>query len=148
MTIDPRGGIRPAGWLAAAIAAAVAAGGCDVRPSAPESRAEYFVRKLVREPQALADLRAVAALPESGAPDDLLADLPTRTALTYLRARARLGADLGVHVAGTVTPAPDERRVEVVVSEGLAIGARPTVRFSVELRRTGDDWRVVRLRAD
>lgn len=148
MIIDQRGSIGHAGWLVAAIAAAAVAGGCDVRPSAPESRAEYFVKKLVLEPRALDDLRAVALLPESAMPDDLLTDVPTETAVTYLRARTQFDAELGFHVAGTARPAVDERRVEVVVSEGIAVGTHQTVRFSVDLRKVGDDWRVVRLRAD
>lgn len=148
MSMPEHSSLGRIGWLAAATAATLAAGGCDARPSAPETRAEYFVRKMVREPQALEDLRAVALLPESGRPDELIADLPAHTAVTYLRARARLGAELGFHVAGTLQPAVDERRVDVVVSEGLGLGATPTVRFSVELRRVGGDWRVARLRAD
>lgn len=148
MTIEQRGSIGHAGWLVAAVVAAAAAAGCDLRPSAPESRAEYFVEKLVLEPQALDDLRAVAVLPESGQPDDLLADVATAAAITYLRARTQFDADLGFHVAGTARPADDERRVEVVVSDGIAVGARQTVRFNVELKKIGDDWRVVRLRAD
>jgi hypothetical protein len=148
MTIVGRGNIGHHGWLVVAMVVA-AIGGCGLlRPSAPESRAEYFIKKLVLEPQAVDDLRAVAVLPESAAPDDLLADVSTRTAVTYLRARTQLDTDLGFHVAGSARPAADERRVEVVVSEGLAVGVRPTVRFSVELKKAGGDWRVVRLRAD
>lgn len=148
MMIVGRGTIGHYGWFVAAMFAA-AVGGCGLlRPSAPESRAEYFVKKLVLEPQALDDLRAVAVVPESAAPEDLLADVPTRTAITYLRARTQFDADLGFHVAGSARPAADERRVEVVVSEGVAVGARQTVRFSVELKKVGDDWRVVRLHAD
>jgi len=148
MTIVGRGNIGHHGWLVVAMVAA-AIGGCGLlRPSAPESRAEYFIKKLVLEPRAHSDLRAVAVLAESAVPDDLLADVPTRTAVTYLRARTRFDADLGFHVAGSARPAADERRVEVVVSEGLAVGPRQTVRFSVELKKVGDDWRVVRLRAD
>ena len=147
MMIDQRSSVGHAGWLVAAVVAA-AAGGCDFRPSAPETRAEYFVEKLVREPQALEDLRAVSDLPETGAPDDLLADLPTHTAVMYLRARAQFDAELGFHVAGTARPASDVRRVDVVVSEGIAVANRQAVRFNVELKKIGEDWRVVRVRAD
>jgi hypothetical protein len=148
MTIVGRGTLGHYGWLAAAMVSAAVSGCGLLRPSAPESRAEYFIEKLVLEPQAVDDLRAVAVLPEAGAPDDLLADVPTRTAVTYLRARARFEAELRFHVAGSARPAADERRVEVVVSEGLAVGARQTVRFSVDLKQVDDDWRVVRLHAD
>lgn len=148
MTIVGRATVGHHGWFAAAVLAA-AVGGCDLlRPSAPESRAEYFVRKLVLEPQALDDLRAVAVLPASAAPDALLADVSTRTAVTYLRARTQFDGRLRFNVAGSATPAPDERRVEVVVTEGIAVGTRQTVRFSVDLRRIDGDWRVARLRAD
>lgn len=148
MLIVGRGNFGHCGWLAAAVVAATV-GGCDLmRPSAPESRAEYFIRKLVLEPQALDDLRAVAQLPENASPDDLLADVPTRTAVAYLRARATFDAEPRLHAAASSSPAADERRVEVVVTEGLAVGAHQAVRFSVDLRRVGSDWRVVRLRAD
>lgn len=148
MTIVGRGSTGHYGWLATAMLVAVL-GGCELlRPGAPESRAEYFIKKLVLEPQAIDDLRAVAVLPSTAVPDDLLADVPTRTAVAYLRARTQFDADLGFHAAGSARPAVDESRVEVVVSEGLAVGVRQTVRFSVELKKVGDDWRVVRLRAD
>jgi hypothetical protein len=126
-----------------------ALGACDTRPSAPESRAEYFVEKLIREPQASEDLRSVARLAEGESADVLVTDLPTRTALTYLRARQHLGAKLGFHVAGTRRPAADTRVVNVVVSEGVAaLGNGSAVRFQVELQNLENVWRVTRLRSD
>lgn len=120
---------------------------CGLRPSAPESRAEYFVQKLVQSPEATDDLRAVTQLAAGEGPDSLVQDVPTRTALTYLRARARLGAKLGFHVAGASRSEPERRVVEVVASEALAVGA-DTVRFQVELQKLDGDWRVVHLHAD
>lgn len=142
------GAILRAGRLLLGLACVAGFAGCDFRPSAPESRAEYFVEKLVREPQALDDLRAVAQLAEGEGPEALVRDIPTRTAVTYLRARLRLGADLGFHVAGLARDAPDRKLVNVSVSEGLAVGAADSVRFQVEMVRAGADWRVARLHAD
>jgi hypothetical protein len=143
-----RGAIRQVGRLVAALAAVAVVAGCDWRPSAPENRAEYFIEKFIHEPQALEDLRAVTQLPGAAGPEQLVTDAPTRTAVTYLRARARLGAKLGIHAAGTTQTATDRRRVRVVVTEGVAVGRADAVRFDVELQKTGEDWRVVSLGAD
>jgi len=149
MDAGRHGVARCAGRLLVALLCGIAVGACNFRPSAPESRAEYFVEKLVREPQAVEDLRSVARLAEGESPDTLAGDLPTRTALIYLRARQRLGAKLGLHVAGTLRPAPDRRVVSVVVSEGTAVlNEGSAVRFQVELQKLEDAWLVTRLRSD
>jgi hypothetical protein len=149
MNAGRQGVARCAGRLLVGLLCGIATGACDFRPSAPESRAEYFVEKLIREPQASDDLRSVARLAEGESPDALANDLPTRTALTYLRARQRLAAKLGFHVAGTRRPAPDSRVVTVVVSEGVAaLGNGTAVRFQVELQKQEDAWLVTRLRSD
>jgi hypothetical protein len=149
MNAGRHGVIRCTGRVLAGLLCGVALGACDFRPSAPESRAEYFVEKLIREPQAVEDLRSVARLAEGMRPEALANDLPTRTALTYLRARQRLGAKHGFHVAGTRRPAPGSREVVVVVSEGLvALNEGAGVRFQVELQKLDDAWLVTRLHSD
>src|SRR4030066_1767617 len=92
---------RCAGQLLAGLLCGIAAGAFDFRPSAPESRAEYFVERLIREPQDVDELRSVARLAEGKSPDSLANDPPTSNALAYLRARQRLDATFGLHVAGT-----------------------------------------------
>lgn len=140
---------RCAGRLLVGLLCGIAAGACDFRPSAPESRAEYFVEKLIREPQAVDELRGIARLAEGESPDSLAHDLPTRTALTYLRARQRLGAKFGLHVGGTQRPTADSRVVNVVVSEGTAVlNEGAVVRFQVELQKQENAWLVTRLRSD
>jgi len=140
---------RCAGQLLVGLLCGIAASACDFRPSAPESRAEYFVEKLIDEPQAIDELRSVARLAEGASPDSLANDPPTRNALTYLRARQRLGVKFGVHVAGTRRPTPDHRVISVVVSEGVAaLNEGAEVRFQVELQKQGDAWLVTRLRSD
>jgi hypothetical protein len=149
MDADTHAVARCTGWALVGLLCSVALGACDFRPSAPESRAQYFVEKLVREPQAVDDLRGVARLAEGESPDVFATDLPTRTALTYLRARQRLGAQLGFHVAGTRRPSADNRVVSVVVSEGLAaLNEGMAVRFQVELQKQEDVWLVTRLHSD
>jgi len=149
MDAGRHGVARCTGRLLVGLLCGIAAGACDFRPSAPESRAEYFVEKLIREPQAVEELRSVARLAEGESPDALANDLPTRTALNYLRARQRLGAKFGLHVAGTKRPAPDNRVVNVVVSEGAAVlNEGAAVRFQVELQKQEDAWLVTRLRSD
>ena len=148
MDADIRAVARCTGWALVGLLCGIALGACDVRPSAPESRAQYFVEKLIREPQS-ADLRSVARLAESESPDVFVTDLPTRTALTYLRARQRLGAQFGFHVAGTRRPTADTRVVSVVVSEGVAaLNEGMSVRFQVELQKQEDVWLVTRLHSD
>jgi len=140
---------RCTGRLLVGLLCGIAMVACDFRPSAPESRAEYFVEKLILEPQAIEDLRGVARVAEGESPDTLASDLPTRSALNYLRARQRLGAKFGLHVAGTQRPAPDSRVVSVVVSEGTAVlNEAAAVRFQVELQKQDDAWLVTRLRSD
>jgi len=149
MDAGRHGVARCTGRLLVGLLCGIAVGACDFRPSAPESRAEYFVEKLIHEPQAVDELRSVARLAEGESPDSLANDLPTRTALTYLRARQRLGAKFGLHVAGTQRPAPDNRVVNVVVSEGAAVlNEGVAVRFQVELQKQEDAWLVTRLRSD
>lgn len=129
-------------WLAAV-------GACDIRPSAPESRASYFVEKLIAEPQNETDLRGVTALPENQSPETLVKDLATRTAVSYLRARHRLGAKLGFHIVGTNRRADGSKVVNVVVSEGAAtVGKETAVRFQVELQSQNRQWIVVHLQSD
>lgn len=119
------------------------------RPSAPESRAEYFVKKFIFEPQAAEDLRAVAWLGESQDPEALIGDLPTRTSVAYLRVRARLDIELGVRVAGSSAPAADRKLVQVHVTEGGRGGsAVEPVRLEVQLEKREQEWRVTGLRAD
>ena len=140
---------RCAGRLLVGLLCGIAFTACDFRPSAPESRAEYFVERLVREQPPVDELRSVARLAEGASPDTLANDLPTRTALVYLRARQRLGAVFGLHVAGTEQPAADTRVVSVVVSEGAAVlNEGTTVRFQVELQKQEDAWLVTHLRSD
>lgn len=95
------------------------------------------------------ELRSVARLAEGKSPDSLANDPLTRNALTYLRARQRLDAKFGLHIAGTKRPTPDTRVVSVVVSEGAAaLQADAVVRFQVELQKQEDAWLVTRLRSD
>ncbi len=149
MDTGRHGAARRTGRVLVGLLCGVVLGACDFRPSAPESRAEYFVEKLIHEPQAVEDLRSVARLAEDASPDSLANDLPTRTALTYLRARQRLGTKFGLHVAGTLRPAPETRVVNVVVSEGAAVlNEGVAVHFQVELQKQGDAWLVTRLRSD
>ena len=149
MDAGRQGVARCAGRLLVGLLCGIAAAACDFRPSAPESRAVYFVEKLIREPQAVDDLRSMARLAEGESPDALANDLPTRTTLAYLRARQRLGAKFGLHVAGTQRPAADSRVVSVVVSEGTAVlNENAAVRFQVELQKQEDAWLVTRLRSD
>jgi len=149
MNAGRQGVARSAGRLLVGLLCGIAAGACDFRPSAPESRAEYFVEKLIREPQAVDELRSVTRLAQGESLDALAGDLPTRTALNYLRARQRLGAKFGLHVAGTQRPAPDSRVVSVVVSEGATVlNDRAAVHFQVELQKQEDAWLVMRLRSD
>ena len=121
---------------------------CQERPSTPENRAEYFVEKMLAEPQAVDDLRALAWLGETQNPESLIGDLSTRTAVTYLRARAQLGVALGVHATGSLSLAADRKRIQVLVAEGLAAGKAEPVRFEVDLEMHDEEWRVTALRAD
>ena len=149
MRTGRHGVARCAGRLLAGLLCGIAAGACDFRPSAPESRAEYFVERLVQEPQAVDELRSVARLAEGKSPDSLADDPPTRNALAYLRARQRLDTTFGLHVAGTKRPTPDTRLVSVVVSESAtALNQGAVVRFQVELQKQEDAWLVTRLRSD
>jgi hypothetical protein len=148
MKAAARSGRISAGRMLVAIACVAGVASCNPRPSAPESRAEYFVEKFIREPQAADDLRAVAQLADGQSPEDLMTDLATRTAVTYLRDRARLGATLGFHVAGLGRAKGDHMLVVVTVNEGVAVGAADEVRFEVEMQKSGQDWRVTHLHAD
>ena len=134
---------RPLVWLLCAGAFS----GCDFRPSAPESRASYFVEKFITAPQSLEDLRGVARLGPDESPETLMSDLPTRSAVAYLRARHQLGAELGFHIAGTNRRASGNRVVKVIVSESAA-AKDATVRFDVELHNQDQAWLVVRLQSD
>lgn len=137
-----------AGRVLAALVCVAGLAGCDFRPSAPESRAGYFVEKLVVEPEAAEDLRAVAWLAEDQSPEVLIGDIPTRTAIVFLRARTRLGHKPGFHLGETTRPAPEKRTVFVYASEGGTVGKAETVRFQVEMELRDNEWRVVRLQAD
>ncbi len=128
---------------------AVALNACDFRPSAPESRAAYFVEKFIAAPQAMDDLRGVARLNADQSPETLVNDLPTRASVAYLRARHRLGAELGFHAANTVRSATGNRVVKVLVSESTVVPAKDAaVRFEVELENRDQSWLVVRLTSD
>ncbi len=149
MNAGRHGFVQCTGRVLAGLLCGVALGACDSRPSAPESRAEYFVEKLIHDPQPGDEVRSMARLAEGDSPDSLAKDLPTRNALTYLRARQRLGAKFGLHVSGTQRPAPASRVVSVVVSEGAAVlNEGAAVRFQVELQKQEDAWLVTRLRSD
>lgn len=126
-----------------------AVGACDLRPSAPESRASYFLEKLIAEPQNETDLRSVTRLSENQNPETLMRDLQTRTAVSYLRARHRLGAKLDFQIAATQRRTNGVRIVDVQVSEGPAtLGRQATVRFQVELHNQNRQWIVVHLQSD
>ncbi len=149
MKTGRHGVARCAAQLLAGLLCGIAASACDLRPSAPESRAEFFIEKLIHEPQATDELRSVTRLEEGQSPDSLANDPRTRNALAYLRARERLDAKFGLHIAGTKRPAPDTRVVNVVVSENVtALNAGAVVRFQVELQKQEDAWLVTRLRSD
>jgi len=148
MKAGARSGLVSAGRMLVAIACVAGVASCNLRPSAPESRAEYFIEKFIREPQAADNLRAVAQLADGQSPDDLMSDLATRTAVTYLRDRARLGAKLGFHVAGMGRAKGESMLVNVIVSEGAAVGGADEVRFEVAMQKSGQDWRVTHLHAD
>lgn len=127
----------------------VGLGACDMRPSAPETRASYFVKKFIVDPRNDSDLRAVTQVPANESPESLAGDLQTRAAVSYLRARHRLGAELGFHVAGTNRLANGNKVVNVVVSEGVAtVGKDAVVRFQVELSNQNRHWLIVRLQSD
>jgi len=130
------------------LAVALAMGGCHLRPSAPETRAIYFLDKMIREPAAIEDLRAVMWLADDQLPDSVMADLPTRTSIRYLRARHRQGAS--IDLSGTIrsSPAPDRRSVRVTVREAGAGKLVEPVQLDVELEKRNDEWRVTRLRTD
>lgn len=129
-------------WLAAL-------GGCDTRPSAPETRASYFVEKFIVEPQNESDLRGMTGLSGNQSLETLVNDLQTRTAISYLRARHRLGAKFGFHIAGTSRRADGIKIVNVVVNEGVATVEKETaVRFQVALRNQDRQWLVVHLQSD
>ncbi len=147
MNADRRSTVQITGRVLFWLPCAIAFSACDFRPSAPESRATYFVEKFITAPQAVDDLRGVARLGPDESPETLAIDLPTRSSVAYLRARHRLGADLGFHVAGTSRRASGKRIVKVIVSEGVA--AKDTaVRFEVELHNQDQAWLVVRLQSD
>jgi len=140
---------RCAGQLLVGLLCGIAASACDFRPSAPESRAEYFVEKLILKPQAVDELRNIARLAEGESPDSLASDPPARNALTYLRARQRFGATFGFHIAGTRRPAANIRVVSVAVSEDApALKDGAVILFQVELQNQDDIWLVTRLRSD
>ena len=121
--------------------------GCHLRPSAPESRATYFVEKMVREPAAADDLRAVVWLADGQQPEALVADLPTRTAMTYLRTRHRLGASLDFGSSVRASSGAARKTVQVTVREPGAKLVDP-VQFEVELEKRDSEWRVTRLYTD
>lgn len=140
-----RGSSSSPGRAIAAIACLLVFTACPLRPSAPESRAEYFVKKLLFEPQAHDDLRAVAWLADGQEPESLLIDLPSRAAIAYLRARVRLDIDLRVRASDAGGDDDERRPVQVLVTEGT--GSEP-VRFIVQLEKREQEWRVTGLRGD
>ena len=149
MNADGHGVTRCTGWKLVALLWLAAVGACDSRPTAPETRASYFVEKFIVDPQNEDDLRSVTALSENESPETLVNDLQTRAAVSYLRARHRLGAQFGFHIAGTSRMKSGNKVVNVVVSEGVATaGKDAVVRFQVELRNQDRSWVVVRLQSD
>lgn len=135
-------------WRRAGVMLIVLAGlaGCHLlRPSAPESRATYFVEKMVREPAAIDDLRAVMWLTGDQLPESFVTDLPTRTALIYLRTRHRQGVTLDFSSAIRSTPAPDRRTVRVTVRDRGAGKLAEPVLFDIDLEKRDTEWRVTRL---
>jgi len=148
--MTPDTGCHPIGrWpIVIGMAMTLLASACFYRPSGPESRAAYFVEKLVREPQAVEDLRAVTGLDAGKNVDSIVDTLPARTAIGYLRSRARLGTEYKFHATRTGKTEPERRLITVSVSEGLAIGATPAILFEVEMNLQNQEWKVVRLRAN
>ena len=149
MNADGHGVTRCTGRMLVALLWLLTLGACDSRPSAPETRASYFVQKFIHEPQNHVDLRAVAQLADNASPESLTSDLQTRTAVSYLRARHRLGAALGFHIAGTVRTSSGNKVVTIVVSEAVAtVSNDAAVRFQVELHQQNQAWFVTRLQSD
>lgn len=149
MNANGHGLTRSSGQTLAVLLWLAALSACDIRPTAPETRASYFVEKFIVEPQNETDLRGITGLSENQNPETLMKDLQTRTAVSYLRARHRLGAELGFHIASTNRRANGDMVVEVTVSEGVpAVGKPLTVRFQVELRNQNRQWIVVHLQSD
>jgi hypothetical protein len=123
--------------------------GCQLlRPSAPESRAVYFVEKMVREPAAVDDLRAVMWLADDQLPDSFVADLSTRTAMLYLRTRHRQGASLDFSSTVRSSPTTSRKMVRVTVRESGAGKLAEPVQFDVSLEKRDTEWRVTRLHTD
>jgi len=149
MNADGHGVTRCTGRMLVGLLWLLALSACDSRPSAPETRASYFVQKFILEPQNHVDLRAVSQLSENASPETLVSDLQTRTAVSYLRARHRLGAAFGFHIAGTVRTSNGNKVVTIVVSEAVAtVGNDAAVRFQVELHQQNQAWFVTRLQSD
>lgn len=150
MNADGHGVTRCTGRMLVASLWLLALSACDSpRPSAPETRASYFVQKFILEPQNYVDLRAVARLADNASPETLISDLQTRTAVSYLRARHRLGAAFGFHIAGTVRTSSGNKVVTIVVSEAVAtVSNDAAVRFQVELHQQNQAWFVTRLQSD
>jgi hypothetical protein len=138
-------------WRQAGVTLIVLAGlaGCHLlRPSAPESRAIYFVEKMVREPTATDDLRAVMWLADDQLPDSFVTDLPTRTALTYLRTRHRLGASLKFSSTVRLSPTATRKTVRVTVRDPGAGKSADAVLFDIGLEKRGTEWRAIRLQTE
>lgn len=149
MNADGHGVTRCTGRMLVALLWLAGLGACDTRPSAPETRASYFVEKFIVDPQNEGDLRGVTQLAENQSPETLVTDLQTRTAVSYLRARHQLGAEFGFHIAGTNRISNGNKVVNVVVSEGVAaVGKDAVVRFQVELHHRERQWLVVHLLSD
>ena len=149
MNADGRGVTRITGWIQVALLCMAGLGACDSRPSAPETRASYFVQKFITEPQNAVDLRGVSRLAEKDSPETLVDDLQTRSAVSYLRARHRHGAEFSFHIAANTRTASGHKIVNVVVSETAApVGKDSVVRFQVELRQQNNARVVVRLQSD
>lgn len=149
MNADGHGVTRCTGRMLVALLWLAALGACDTRPSAPETRASYFVEKFIVDPQNEDNLRGVTQLSENESPETLVNDLQTRAAVSYLRARHRLGAQFGFHIAGTNRMKSGNKVVNVVVSEGATkVGKDAVVRFQVELRNHDRRWVVVHLQSD
>lgn len=148
MTAGTHGGNGKTGRLRVGLACMVLLAGCEApAPTAPESRATFFVERFIRAPHAESEWRDLVELGDNPSPDSLLADLPTRNAMTYLRARATLGEPLGFHLSDTRDLAAGRKQVVVVVSEGSGVSRDP-VRVRVELVRRDPHWKITRLQTE
>lgn len=127
------------------LAAAVALYVVHWRSGVPERRAEAFIEQMIIAPDATDELGALADLTPGARPDALVDGVAARTALAYLRTRARLGARVRIN-AKDGQMLDDHRQVTVTAREGLA--GVEALRFQVTLVQREDEWRVARVSAE